>query len=1020
MRGSTPTRPFAERRTQSPSTPPKKVSVASSNSNPGQLRLQIEQNALPSHGHFLQDARSSATGSSHAAIQAAWSLFASVDYSTNEIFSGSPHLREPSTSFPVHKNPTTLPSTRVDEARPVDVTLALERQIGRGGEDLNGSQQAQQTTLPGILSPVFSNSSHYASLLNSRSDPSVLLRHLSSLPAPAALQCAHFLAHRAHRLLAAADFTRDAVRAQSLEEGATMTITAACAAAGAHHATVWAIDAALGTAKVLASTFLPLLSSVPISRLFHRVDLLSVPPRPALAANVAADPAQLALLTELYDGLPNVVVRSIATAPILPGGGSEVIIGAIEVINKAKGTSEHDDDSEAPYFAPDDLGALEVLAAAIAPHLVKAISKGETEQRTARTREAVGAVQRMVEAVAYAASDNCDDGNELGAQDESTELFIRDAGPALASVLGAERGHIFLLNTESTGEIWTVLDLGGEMKTVRIGLDRAGLVRQCEQTGEIISASPPPSSHALLDRLLSKTPSRSVVCAPLRNRATDEVVGFMLLADKRDLQSQGMGSGEGGRTESSLPHKFTEEDISVMGALAGLTSACLDLCFRLRRANERARDRACETAYLAAVLNCMPNGRVIATFDGAGRLRNVNRPAPLGLVSDEQLDIARSTHFRSWLGAGGMNTGMVADLERVRRGMSGHSGVRKNNRIVGRNFALDMLDAPDRHPIVDYEIGIIDGVGASATGETLEGGDECGQDLVLLLEEVDYSKKLIDALGRVFPAAEVSRVLEVPDEISLGTTTKASVMVTDIKDFSHISEIMDGSDVLALLNEHFAVVVESVAKHGGFVDKFMGDGSLSAFGVPFSSATDSRKAVLAALRVRDAVTHMNATRASRGLPEVRVSTMIATGSVLAGLMGGAHRCDFTVVGSTVGLAIAGERAAREYGCAVILDQVTRDEVMDVFQIRELDTVGIEGHGKVTLYEAIADVETEISQDELATMVCYELGLGEYRSKNWTAAVQQFKKSVQLTNDAPSRYMIGKCTDRMRELEAKLN
>lgn len=100
--------------------------------------------------------------------------------------------------------------------------------------------------------------------------------------------------------------------------------------------------------------------------------------------------------------------------------------------------------------------------------------------------------------------------------------------------------------------------------------------------------------------------------------------------------------------------------------------------------------------------------------------------------------------------------------------------------------------------------------------------------------------------------------------------------------------------------------------------------------------------------------------------------------------------------------------ANTYGAKVLVDINTKELIKDSYHLREVDLITYGQHSNLTLFEIMASTEDDTDHDILTTIISYELGLAEYRSKNWQAAIMHFKKSQTLTDDHPSKYMIERC------------
>ncbi|MFL5735135.1 MAG: adenylate/guanylate cyclase domain-containing protein [Chloroflexia bacterium] len=137
---------------------------------------------------------------------------------------------------------------------------------------------------------------------------------------------------------------------------------------------------------------------------------------------------------------------------------------------------------------------------------------------------------------------------------------------------------------------------------------------------------------------------------------------------------------------------------------------------------------------------------------------------------------------------------------------------------------------------------------------------------------------------------------------SLTGRVEATVMFTDIRGFTRHTEQMEPEDVVAMLSDYVDLVSSTVFKHGGSVDKFLGDGILAVFGTPVAQPDHAGKALRAAEEIRCKLVDLNSTRLLHGQPVIQVSTALATGEIVTGTLGRGLQLAYTVVGDAVNLA----------------------------------------------------------------------------------------------------------------------
>jgi len=211
-----------------------------------------------------------------------------------------------------------------------------------------------------------------------------------------------------------------------------------------------------------------------------------------------------------------------------------------------------------------------------------------------------------------------------------------------------------------------------------------------------------------------------------------------------------------------------------------------------------------------------------------------------------------------------------------------------------------------------------------------------------LNDRIRRERQARDRLERYHSPAVIEAVLSDSgaDRESV-TLTETSILFADIVGFTARCESLPPEEVAAFLNQFFSIAADVIFKHGGTLDKFIGDAVMAFFGAPLPQDDHAERAVRSAVELLQALKVWNEEREAEGLDRIEVRVAVNSGPVVVGDIGSATRVDYTVLGNTVNVTARLEEHVAKPG-TIVVGETTRAAIGDLFATEPLGSVQLKG------------------------------------------------------------------------------
>jgi len=531
------------------------------------------------------------------------------------------------------------------------------------------------------------------------------------------------------------------------------------------------------------------------------------------------------------------------------------------------------------------------------------------------------------------------------------EPLLQKIISTVTQMLDAERSSLFI-NDEKTNELYTIVGEGLGKNEIRFP-NHLGIAGHVFQTGEVLNIP-----HAYAD--LRFNPSfdkqtgfftRSMLCIPVTNKA-GKTIGVSQVLNKR-----------GG--------PFTNENEARLSAFTSQISIGIENATLFKNVQNLMN-------YTESMLHSMTNGVITINEDD---LITTCNPAGLRIMRIESEEDVLQQDVKTFF---------AGDNEWIL------------NRLGGVEEVEVMMDA---ELVFGGET-----ISANITIFPLLDEEEKTLGTMLMIEDISSEKRMKSTMSRYMDADLADQLLESGDDALGGTQSVGTVLFSDIRSFTTLTEELGPQGTVTLLNEYFTIMVDIIQGEGGMLDKFIGDAMMAIFGTPVAHDDDPDRAVRAAIKMMTELNEFNKLRKQQGMMAIDHGLGLNTDEIVSGNIGSPKRMDYTVIGDGVNLAARLESACKKYGAHILLSDYTFESLKATYRTRQVDKVIVKGKTEpVGVYEVVDYHDKSTFPNMIEVLGHFNNGIEYYNEGRWDDAIKLFKEALAGNpDDKCSQMYIERC------------
>lgn len=643
------------------------------------------------------------------------------------------------------------------------------------------------------------------------------------------------------------------------------------------------------------------------------------------------------------------------TMPLLNEEGN--LVAVVQLLNKLKS----DRDPKAPLEEKIDREGFndtdQTLFEEFAPSIRLILESSKSFYLATQQQRAANALIKATESLSKASLD----------LEETLKRVMEEA----QELMNADRSTLWLIDRDRK-DLWTKIpQANGSMKEMRVPIG-IGFVGKVGVTGKVLNIPFDLYDHPDAENAKKTDPQTgyrtcSLLCMPVFN-ADKELIGVTQLVNKKKKgEFPPYNPADGQEAPECWKASFDQSDIAFMEAFniqAGVALQNAKLFATVKQQEQMQRDIL--RSLTNGVISTDKSGKVIAANDSAKQLLGFSKEDNIEGMSVPDLIKIKDGDFKKWFG-----DALAAQDDKARN----------------QYYPDQTLVPPNKEEQHSVHLSI------NSIADASDASNVYGA--LVVMDDISDEKRLKTTMYR-YMTQEVAEELLKGGEAKMGGDRKeVSVLFSDIRSYTTLTEKLQAEEVVSMLNEYFESMVEAIFKHKGTLDKYIGDAIMAVFGSPLPLPDHAWRAVQTAVEMRHRLAAFNEKRCRENKDQINIGMGINSDSVISGNIGSSKRMEFTAIGDGVNLGSRLESASKQYGCDIIISQYTFKPCENLIWYRQLDCIRVKGkNDPVKIYEVVGLRSDPITAEREKIIDLYHKGRELYLNRQFRKAWNEFATVVE--------------------------